>query len=54
VHLLTGAVAELIAGGGVGGAEGCCWLAVSGTSEQEEAAEKLLGSVASEPAFSFK
>jgi hypothetical protein len=54
VHLLTGAVAELIAGGGVGGAEGCCWLAVSGTKEQEEAAEKLLASVASEPAFSFK
>jgi hypothetical protein len=54
VHLLTGAVAELIAGGGVGGAEGSCWLAVSGTIEQEEAAEKLLASVASEPLFSFK
>jgi hypothetical protein len=53
VHLLTGATAELIAGGGVCGAEGSCWLAVSGTKEQEEAAEKLLASVASEPAFSL-
>jgi hypothetical protein len=53
VHLLTGATAEMIAGGGVCGAEGCCWLAVSGTKEQEAAAEKLLASVASEPAFTF-
>ena len=53
VHLLTGATAEMIAGGGVCGAEGCCWLAVSGTKEQEEDAEKLLASVASEPAFNF-
>ena len=53
VQFLTGATAELIAAGGVCGAEGCCWLAVSGTEEQEEAAKKLLASVASEPAFSF-
>jgi hypothetical protein len=53
VHLLTGATAEMIAGGGVCGAEGSCWLAVSGTKEQEEAAERLLASVASEPAFSL-
>jgi hypothetical protein len=51
VQLLTGATAEMIAGGGVCGAEGSCWLAVSGTKEQEDAAEKLLASVASEPAF---
>ena len=53
VQFLTGATAELIAAGGVCGAEGCCWLAVSGTEEQKEAAKKLLASVASEPAFSF-
>jgi hypothetical protein len=53
VQLLTGATAELIAGGGVCGAEGSCWLAISGTKEQEEAAEKLLASVLSEPAFSL-
>jgi hypothetical protein len=53
VQLLTGATAELIAAGGVGGAEGSCWLAISGTKKQEEAAEKLMASVASEPAFSL-
>ena len=53
VHLLTGATAEMIAGGGVCGAEGSCWLAISGTKEQEDAAEKLLASVVSEPAFSL-
>jgi hypothetical protein len=53
VQLLTGAAAELIAAGGVCGAEGCCWLAVSGTKEQEDAAEKLLASVAGEPSFNL-
>ena len=53
VQFLTGASAELIAAGGVCGAEGSCWLAVTGTQEQEEAAEKLLASVAVEPSFSF-
>jgi hypothetical protein len=53
VQLLTGATAELISGGGVCGAEGSYWLATIGTEEQEEAAEKLLASVASEPAFSL-
>jgi len=53
VQLLTGATAELISGGGVSGAEGSCWLVITGTKEQEEAAEKLLTSVASEPAFSL-
>jgi hypothetical protein len=53
VHLLTGATAELISGGGVCGAEGSYWLTVSGTKEQEEAAERLVASVASEPAFSL-
>jgi hypothetical protein len=53
VCLLTGATAELMAGGGVCGAEGSCWLAVRGTEEQVEAAEKLLASVASEPVFNL-
>ena len=53
VQLLTGATAGLISGGGVCGAEGSCWLAVSGTEAQEEAAEMLLASVESEPAFSL-
>lgn len=51
--LLSGADAELIAAGGVYGAEGSCWLAVSGTAEQEAVAEKAFASVANEPAFNF-
>ena len=53
VNALTGASAELFSAGGVCGAEGSCWLAVSGTKEQEEAAEKLFSSLASEPSFSL-
>jgi hypothetical protein len=48
---LTGATVELIAAGGVCGAEGSCWLAVSGTKEQEETAEKIVASVAQEQPF---
>ncbi|MDO9541457.1 MAG: hypothetical protein Q7J98_03930 [Kiritimatiellia bacterium] len=51
IALLTGATAELFAGGGVGGAEGSVWLAVSGKPKQMKAAEKLLKSVAREPGF---
>jgi hypothetical protein len=50
---LTGARAELVAGGGVGGAEGSVWLAVTGTPEQEEAADALVKSVAAEPPFTL-
>lgn len=53
IKLLTGATAEIIAAGGVCGAEGSCWLAVSGTKAQEEAAEKLLASVVAEPPFTL-
>lgn len=51
--LLTGAEAELVAAGGVCGAEGGVWLAVNGQSSQEEAAEKLLGSLSHESLFSL-
>lgn len=51
VNALTGASAEVFSAGGVCGAEGSCWLAVSGTKEQEDAAEKLFSSLASEPSF---
>jgi hypothetical protein len=53
IRLLTGAAAELMAAGGVCGAEGSCWLAISGTKTQEAAAEKLLTSIAAEPPFSL-
>lgn len=53
IALLTGAQAKLIAAGGVSGAEGSVWLAVSGKPAQEKAAEVLIKSVANEPAFNF-
>jgi hypothetical protein len=53
INWLTGCTAELIAAGGICGAEGSCLLATSGTQEQEAASEKLIKSVASEPAFTF-
>jgi hypothetical protein len=51
INLLTGAHAELVAAGGVGGAEGSVWLALSGEPSQENGALALLQSVAGEPAF---
>ena len=51
ISLLTGAVAELVAGGGVCGAEGGIWLAVSGEPEQVDAAEIIVKSVRTEPLF---
>jgi len=51
ILLLTGARAELVAAGGVGGAEGCVWLAVWGNKEQMEAAENVVKEVANEPGF---
>ena len=51
IALLTGAKTRLVSAGGVCGAEGSVWLAVTGKSSQENAAEKLIKSVAPEPAF---
>ena len=53
VNALTGVSADLFSAGGVCGAEGSCWLVVSGTKEQEEAAEKLFSSLVSEPSFNL-
>lgn len=53
IKLLTGAQASLVAGGGVSGAEGSVWLAISGKPAQEKAAEALIKSVVNEPAFCF-
>ena len=50
---LTGAEVDLIAAGGVCGAEGSCLIAVSGTEEQEEFAAEIVASVACEPAFNI-
>ncbi|MFH1680040.1 MAG: hypothetical protein ABIH26_05275 [Candidatus Eisenbacteria bacterium] len=51
IALLTGAAAEITGAGGIGGAEGSVWLGVDGTPEETDTAEKLLESVAAEPAF---
>jgi hypothetical protein len=48
---LTGADVDLIAAGGVCGAEGAIWIAVTGNEDQEEFAEQVIASVANEPAF---
>ena len=51
ISLLVGVGAELIAAGGVSGAEGSVWLAVSGTPEAEQKAEAILQSVSGETGF---
>jgi hypothetical protein len=51
IETLTGATAELVAAGGVLGAEGGGWLAVTGTDDQLHSASKLIHAVADEPTF---
>ena len=51
--LLTGITFELVAAGGVAGAEGSVWLVGSGTPEQEQAAQSLVKSLAGEPSFAL-
>ncbi|MBD3242917.1 MAG: hypothetical protein GF331_20155 [Chitinivibrionales bacterium] len=53
VSLLTGATADLVAAGGVCGAEGSIWLAVRGEPQQQQKASELLRDVLKEPAFSL-
>jgi hypothetical protein len=51
ISMLTGVTTTLMAGGGIGGAEGCVWLAVTGSPEQEDSAQRIIKQVAGEPAF---
>ncbi len=53
IKLLTGATAELVAAGGVCGAEGSIWLAVTGAPEQQRAAAELLGDIVRERPFAL-
>lgn len=53
IRLLTGADAEIIAAGGIGGAEGAVWLSVDGSEEEIERAEELLQRVSGERKFSL-
>ncbi len=54
LRALTAAEVELIAAGGVCGAEGACWIAVTGEEEQEAFAEQIIASLADEPAFNLE
>lgn len=51
IRVLSGARAELVAAGGVCGAEGSVWLAASGNAEQVERAQGVLRGIGAEPAF---
>ncbi|SEJ82829.1 hypothetical protein SAMN05660742_11898 [Propionispira arboris] len=48
---LTGVSAELVASGGIYGAEGSCWLTVTGREDQVGQALEIMKSIAGEPAF---
>ncbi len=54
ITALTGAKAQLFAGGGVFGAEGAAWVGVSGNADQVYAAEDLISSVSHEPRWGEK
>lgn len=54
ISILTGAHAQLIAGGGVCGAEGSVWLALSGSREQEEKTREILAEIENEPPFTLE
>ncbi len=51
INIITGAEAELVASGGVCGAEGSCWIAVCGSREQLRDVDALIKDVADEPSF---
>lgn len=51
IKIITGAEAELVAAGGVSGAEGSCRIAVTGNKEQLDNAEEIMKSVIIEPNF---
>lgn len=53
IELISGANAELVACGGVNGAEGACWLAVTGNEEQLEKMDALFESIRNEPNFTL-
>ncbi|GKU30503.1 hypothetical protein CFB3_26100 [Clostridium folliculivorans] len=53
IEMLTGASAELVAGGGIFGGEGGSWLAITGTDEQLYTAKNIINSVVNEPPFGY-
>ena len=53
IRLMTGVEAEIIAAGGIGGAEGAVWLTVEGSGEENERTEELFQRVSGEREFSL-
>jgi hypothetical protein len=53
IAVLTGAQAELVAAGGIAGAEGSIRLAVTGDETQLDSTKILIKSIADEPSFEF-
>jgi len=53
IHIMTGASARLVAAGGICGAEGSCYIAVTGSEEQVSRASEIIDSVKYEPPFSL-
>lgn len=51
IFLVTGARAQVAGAGGVGGAEGCVWLAVEGDERQLGDVDTLMRQVLAEPPF---
>lgn len=53
IEMLTGASAELVAAGGICGAEGSCWIAITGTEEQLHTVSGIINSVINEPSLDY-
>lgn len=53
IHIMTGASACLVAAGGICGAEGSCYIAVSGSEDQVSKASEIIESVKYEPRFTL-
>lgn len=53
IRILSGCQADLIAAGGVCGAEGGCWIAVSGSEDQVFKAREIIHSIEKEPPFTL-
>jgi len=53
IRIISGATARLVAAGGICGAEGSCYIAVSGTREQVSRAADMIETVKYEPSFSM-
>lgn len=51
ISILSGVKCDLVAGGGVGGAEGAIWLNISGDEEKVKHIMEIINSIGNEPPF---